>query len=169
MIKDETNPKQKQYCVRGGDARIFGGDPDVRRRMSDQEAEERFAKVWADKLEALVRTAPVISAEQARELLEEKQRTYVTEAGQYRQFMIDAVPIVVRMNKDATENGICDQIWLLGAHRDPSRLCMHFETVALKEDFDQLAKSLGYEPRILALELVMDFMRKHPKREAGRR
>lgn len=169
MIEDQINPSQRIYCVRGGDARIFGQDSDVRRRMTDQEAEERFAKVWTEKLEPHVRIAPIITAEQARELLEERQRSFAPDAYQYRQFMIDSVPFVVRLNKDATEIGICNQVWPLGAHRDPSRLCMHFETVAEKEAFDGLARSLNYDPRHLALELVMDFMRKHPRRETMRR
>ena len=169
MIREEIHPKSKHYHVKGGDARVFGQDSDVRRKMSDQQLEERFALVWAEKLESEARGATVITADQARELLEEKQREYVLDVGQYRQFVVDSVHFVVHLNHGADQNGICNRLWSLGTHRDPARLCMVFDTVVEKEDFDVLAKSLGYEPRNLALSLVMDFMRKHPKREPSRR
>lgn len=165
MIRDEVHRTMRIRYAKFGDARIFGEDAPARKKMSDWEAEERFKQVWTDKLEAHVRVAPVITATQARELLEDEiYQKYVIDTAQYRQFLLDQVPIVVRLNRDATEDGVCEQFWPLGAHRDPSRLCIYFDTVAEKVDFDDLSRSLDYHPQRLAMELLMDFMRKHPKR-----
>lgn len=117
MIRDEIHRVMRISNARFGDARIFGEDSDVRRKMNDWQAEERFKQVWRDKLEAHVRVAPIVSAEQARELLEEKFRSYVIDAAQYRQFLIDQVPIVVRLNRDATEDGVLRTA--LGVGRSP--------------------------------------------------
>lgn len=160
MIGETINRSWKAILARTGDARVFGEQSDVRRRMSDEEAIEHFATVWETKLEPEVRHAPLISAAEASELLEGRQREYAVEGYQFRQFSLHSVVCVVRLNKDAKEDGVCDQLWSLGAHRDNTRLCMYFETVADRDRFEEISRNLGWEPRNLALSLATDFMRK---------
>jgi hypothetical protein len=163
MIQENINPNWKRVLARGGDARVFGERSDVRRHMDDEEAVAHFDKVWAEKLEEEVRRAPVISAAEAKELLEGKQRDFALEEHQFRQFLLHSVPFVVRLNNGATDVGTCDQLWPLGAHRDNTRLCMYFNTIEDKQRFDQIAGRLNFDSRVLALKLAMDFMAKFPK------
>ena len=165
MIRESINPPWKVILARTGDARVFGEQSDVRRKMDDEAAIEHFAEVWNNKLEPEVRKAPVISAAEAKELLEGKQRDYAIDGFQFRQFSLHSVVFVARLNNGATEEGKCDQLWPLGAHRDNTRLCMYFETVANRERFEQIARQLHWEPKELALSLAMDFMQKFSGQE----
>ncbi len=163
MIQENINQAWKRNLARTGDARIFGERSDVRRQLSDAEAIVHFDQVWTEKLEKEVRNATPISVAEAKELLEGKQRAFALEGHQFRQFSLDSVPFVVRLNSGATDVGICDQLWPLGAHRDNTRLCMYFNTIEDKRRFDELATRLHWAPRVLALKLAMDFMDKFPK------
>lgn len=160
MINEKIHPTMKKLHVTWGDARVFGKDADVRRGMNDAEVLERFSSVWAKTLESAVREAPVISLEEANELLQDRYSGYVKEGFQFRQLSIDSAVFVARLNEGAGKDGTCDQLWSIGAHRDPTRLCVHFATVAEKESFDRLAKQLSWNPHALALSLLVDFMSK---------
>lgn len=160
MITEQMPISSKKYLVTGGDARVFGEDADLRRKMSTDELQERFSKVWSTVLEPQVRSAPIISLPEARELLQGKPLQYVVAGYQYRAFSIHSAVFVARLNESATTNGSCDQLWALGAHRDPTRLCLYFGSITEKTKFDDLARALGYEPKELALALVSDFAKK---------
>ena len=160
MISESINPNWKTTLARTGDARVFGEHSDVRRKMDHQTALQHFAEVWQSTLEPEVRKAPVITTAEAKELLEGKQRDYAVEG--YRQFSLYSVVCVPRLNHGAAEEGNCDQLWPLGAHRDNTRLCVYIETVADKRRFEQIARELHWEPKKLALQLTMDFIRKFP-------
>jgi hypothetical protein len=72
------------------------------------------------------------------------------------------VPFVARI----TGGGYCDQLWALGAHRDNTRLCVNFDTIADRERFDQIAGKLGWPPKMLGLRLLTDLMEKfYPPRD----
>jgi hypothetical protein len=158
MINDNIHPLWKMRLARSGDARVFGEQSDVRRKMDDEGALRHFADVWQSKLEPEIRRAPVIPTTEAVELLEGKQREYAIDGYQYRQFSLDSVIFIARLNDGATENGNCDQLWPLGAHRDNTRLCMYFDTVDDRERFEEIARELGWDPKTLALSLATDFM-----------
>jgi len=160
VITEQIPLSSKKYLVTGGDARVFGQDADVRRKMSTVELQARFAEVWSKVLESEVSTAPIIPLPEARELLEGKPLEYVVSGYQYRAFSIHSVVFLARLNESATTGGSCNQLWALGTHRDPTRLCLHFGSIPEKTQFDELARSLGYEPKELALALVSDFVKK---------
>lgn len=160
MITEKIHPKMKKSLVAWGDARVFGNDADVRRRMSDDAVLRRFSEVWAKTLERSIRDAPTIGLAEAMELLQERYASYVKEGFQYRQLSIDSAVFVARLNEGAERDGTCDQLWPIGAHRDPTRLCVHFDTVEEKELFDRTARQLSWAPQSLALSLLMDFLRK---------
>lgn len=162
MITEELKRNWKIYLAKGGDARVFGEESDVRRKMTDEEALEHFAKVWNEVLEREVRTAPRTTLQEAKELIGEKQAVYASSGYQYRQFSIHAVVFIAQLDHDADHIGKCLQLWPLGAHRDNTRLCMHFDTVAERERFDRIAKHLGFQAKELALRLAMDFLTKFP-------
>ena len=125
MIEENILLSIKKYHVTGGDARVFGQDADVRRKMNSNEATERFTRIWQRLLEPQVRNAPIIPLEEARELLEGKALEYVLAGHQYRQFSIDSAVFIARLNKEATEDGACDQLWPLGhAGTQPAFVCI---------------------------------------------
>jgi hypothetical protein len=146
----------KVGCIKYGDARVFGEDSDVRRKLGDEAAIARFAELWSTKLAAEVEKAPEITREQAEELLEEKLKSYATAGYVYREFLLHNVPFVARI----TGGGYCDQLWALGAHRDNTRLCVNFETIADRQRFEEIAGRLRFQPKVLGLRLLTDFMDK---------
>ncbi len=156
MIPESIHPKMKVGSIKFGDARVFGEDSDIRRKLNDEAAIARFVELWSSTLAAEVERAPEITREQAEELLEEKLRTYATFGFTYRQFLFRNVPFVVRI----TDGGYCDQLWALGAHRDNTRLCVNFETIHDRERFEEIASSLGWHPKALGLRLLTDFLEK---------
>jgi hypothetical protein len=53
MIEENIHTRSKLYHARGGDARIFGEDSDIRRKMDERQTLERFASIWQNVLEHL--------------------------------------------------------------------------------------------------------------------
>lgn len=155
-MDESINDRIKVGHIKWGDARVFGEDSDVRRKLSEEECIERFGQVWTEKLAGEVEQAPQITREEAEELLEEKFKSFATAGYKYRQFSLHHVPFVARV----TMGGCCDQLWALGAHRDNTRLCMHFDTIRDKQRFDSIARRFGWEPKVLALRLCTDFIQK---------
>lgn len=155
-MDEGIHDRMKVGHIKWGDARVFGEDSDIRRKLSDEKAIERFVKVWREKLAEEVDQAPQITRDEAEELLEEKFKPFATEGFSYRQFSLHHVPFVARI----TMGGVCDQLWALGVHRDNTRLCMHFNTIRDKERFDLIARRFGWESKVLALRLCTDFMQK---------
>lgn len=167
MIKEKILSKVKAFHVTGGDSRVFGEDAAERRKMGPQQVGERFAQVWRDLLEPQIRVAPEITLDEARDLLDGKFLEYALPGYQYRQISIDSALFLVRLNREADQNGACDQLWSLGAHRDPTRLCLFFEAAEAKARFVAIAHKLSWKPQDLALQLLVDFVKKFPEEDAG--
>lgn len=109
-LSESINVKMKIGHIKWGDARVFGEDSDVRKKLSDEECTRRFSELWASKLAQEVEDAPEITREEAEEMLEEKFRGYAVAGYVYRQFSLHHVPFVARI----TAGGFCDQLWPLG-------------------------------------------------------
>jgi hypothetical protein len=164
MIEENIHTRSKLYHARGGDARIFGEDSDIRRKMDERQTLERFASIWQNVLEPEIRKASIITTEEAKELLEGKQKEYVINSFQFRQFSLHNVVFIARLNSEAREDGVCNQLWSLGVHRDNTRLCIYFSKIEEKERFEEIAKQLLFDDsRDLALNLIMDFVDKFAK------
>lgn len=155
-MNESIHERMKVSHIKWGDARVFGEDSDVRRKLEDSDAVARFSDVWKNKLSGEVEDAPEITREEAEELLEEKLKSFAIVGYTYRQFSLHHVPFIARV----TAGNECDQLWALGKHRDNTRLCMHFDTIRDKERFDEIARRFGWNPKVLALRLCTDFMHK---------
>jgi hypothetical protein len=155
-IQESLHSKMKVSHIKYGDARVFGEDSDVRKKLSDEECAARFTDLWNESLSTEVETAQIITREEAEEMLETKFRPYAVIGFEYRQFSLYHVPFIARI----TPGGYCDQLWALGVHRDNTRLCVHFGTIRERERFEEIAKQYGWEPRDLGLSLMLDFMKK---------
>lgn len=164
-IRGSIRNEQKAGHIRFGDARVFGEDSDIRRKLEDLEAIARFGDLWKSLLSAHVESAPEITREEAEEMLESKLKRFAEVGFTYRQFSLHQVPFVARI----TGGGYCDQLWALGAHRDNTRLCVYFDTNADRERFEEISKQLGWNAKALGLRLLTDFMQKFPRREGSAR
>jgi hypothetical protein len=161
MIRENLSARSKEFLVRGGDARVFGDDTDARRKFSDDEVVERFRNVWHDTIAPNLREAPIVTPEEARELVGESRARFVQAGYVFRQFTVDTAAFVARLTTPDAD-AECDQLWSIGGHQDPTRLCVYFEKVEHLERFSDIARDLGHGPRDLLLELAMDFLYKFP-------
>jgi hypothetical protein len=157
MIGEKIHPKLKLGHVRKGDADVFGDDSDRRRSMDDEECLSRFAEVWRVTLEPEIRKAPIVTAEDAREMLESKLHGYVEEGAEFRQFSLHFVPFLARLTRRSGEL-VCDQLWSLGKHKDNTRLSVYFRTIDLRERFESVSQRLGWDSSKLAEKILVDFM-----------
>jgi len=132
----------------------------VRRKFDDSQVDTRFREVWESLISVSLETAPVVTIEEAKELLgDEKRAAYVIPGYEYRQFSVDSAAFLARVSRNR-EDLDCDQLWSIGAHRDPTRLCVHFETIEALTQFSAVSRRLGYKPKDLLLALGMDFLSK---------
>ena len=106
-------------------------------------------------LEPELQQAPVISANEALELLDSKFHNFVNQSHEFRQFTVHSVPFIARLSQEKTH---CDQLWSLGKHRDNTRLSVYFHTVELRDRFERVARRLKWNSRDLAEKLLCDFM-----------
>jgi hypothetical protein len=163
-MSESIRNEQKASSIRFGDARVFGEDSDVRRKLTDSDAIVRFEELWSGTLSAHVESAPEITRDEAEEMLEQKLKSFAVMGYKYRQFSLHQVPFIARI----TGGGSCDQLWALGAHRDNTRLCVHFDTIAERDRFEQIAKELGWSSKVLGVRLLTDFMEKFPIEKRSR-
>jgi hypothetical protein len=161
MIRDRIHPASKKFLVQGGDPRVFGADVEARWQLDDTQVETRFRQAWQTVLLRPLETASTITREEARELLGEKRLRYVAEGYEFRRFAVGFAEFVARLVVRDGELE-CDQLWPISTQRDPTRLCVQFESADDRERFGAIAKELDKQPRDLLLELALDFMRKFP-------
>jgi len=161
MVRDRVHAASKKFLVQGGDARVFGGDVDARWQFDERQVEARFVEVWTSVLVRPLEAAPTITRDEARELLGDKRTRYVVEGYEFRRFAVGFVEFVARLSTRQSELE-CDQLWSVAAPRDPTRLCVHFESPDELARFSAIARELEKQPRDLLLELALDFMRKFP-------
>jgi len=161
MIREAIHAASKKFLVQGGDPRIFGADVDARWQFDESQVEARFREVWSTVLLRSLETATTITADEARELLADKRTRYVNEGYQFRRFAVGFTEFVARLAVRESELE-CDQLWSISTQRDPTRLCVHFESPDELTRFTTIARDLGKHPRDLLLELALDFMHKFP-------
>jgi hypothetical protein len=157
MIGEKIHSKIKIGHARKGDADVFGDDSDRRRDMRDEECLSRFAEVWENRLEPEIGKAPIVSLEEAREMLESKLHGYVEEGAEFRQFSLHFVPFLARLTRRRGEL-VCDQLWSLGKHKDNTRLSVYFRTIDLRERFESVSQRLDWDSAKLAEKILTDFM-----------
>ena len=161
MIRDRIHAASKKFLVQGGDARVFGADADARWQFDEGQVEARFDQVWNSVLLRPLEAAGTITREEARELLGDKRTRYVTEGYEFRRFAVGFSEFVARLAVRQAELE-CDQLWSISTQRDPTRLCVHFESPDELTRFATVARGLNRQPRDLLLELALDFMQKFP-------
>jgi hypothetical protein len=161
MIRERIHAASKKFLVQGGDARVFGADVDARWQLDEDQVETRFREAWSKQLASALEKAATITAEEARELVGDKRTRYVTEGYEFRRFAVGFAEFVARLARREAELE-CDQLWSISTQRDPTRLCVHFESPDELRRFAEIAKDLNKQPRDLLLALALDFMHKFP-------
>jgi hypothetical protein len=167
MSIEMTNDEGKVFHVRTGDAGIFGEDSDVRRKMTPPDCVNRFREIWSTKLENAVEEAQIITFEEASELLNDNRRLRLLSDWEQRQFSLLNVPFIAQVKKISEGHYACNALWVLGRHRDNTRLSVYFDTVAQRERFEAISRRLSWESRELAKKILDDFMDSVDRRPVG--
>ena len=140
-LKDESRLHQirRCSCVRRG----LQYPP----KLGDEAAIARFGELWSSKLAAEVERAPEITREQAEELLEGKLKTYATAGYIYRQSCSITCHLLPgsRVVDIVTSFGHSD-------HRDNTRLCVNFETIADRQRLRKLRANCVFSRRCLGFD-----------------
>lgn len=155
MIADAIHGSSKALHVKCGDTHVFGMDFLQRRAFSPAECEERFAAVWAEKLQPQLQLAHAVSLDTARELLDPKLHSNVKPGYEYREFVVNNVHFLARLSSDGA---VCDHLWTLSGHHDPTKLTVYFPSAEVKDRFGETARQLGWEAKALAAKLLCDFL-----------
>ena len=150
------NDSSKQWLARKGPAKVFGMDVDQRETLSDMDAIKWFDKIWKSSLATAIQHASLCDIDFVRSKVPHYAHGFILDDASHREFTLANCLFICQL----TDNATCNQLWFIpSTSGDPRTLYVKFETVPIKEKFDEIAKSLGWQkPEVLAEKLLLDFM-----------
>jgi hypothetical protein len=150
------NDYTKHWLARKGPPKVFGKDVDARERLSDAEAVVWFDRVWADQLQRAVEHASFCDIDFVRSKVPKNAQHFIDDAASHREFTLANCIFICQLIDPQT----CDQLWFIpSASGDPRTLYVKFDSVPVKEAFDNLAKDLGWtKPEELGEKILLDFL-----------
>jgi hypothetical protein len=151
-----TNDYVKQWLAQKGPAKVFGKDVDTRERLKPDAAVKWFDDVWRSSLERAIEAASRCDVEFVRSKVPPAFHAHIKERAEHREFKLADCFFICQI----PETGKCDQLWFISSSSgDPRTLYVRFRTVPVKEEFDKLARSLGWQrPEDLGEKILLDFM-----------
>jgi len=151
-----SNDSTKQWLARKGPAKVFGKDVDAREELSDDEAVSWFDDVWKASLQHAVERASSCEIDFVRSKVPHYAQTFINAEAQHREFTLANCFFICQLIDAKT----CDQLWFIpSASADPRTLYVKFESVPVKEAFDEMARKLGWpKPEELGEKVLLDFM-----------
>lgn len=150
------NDFTKQWLARRGPAKVFGKDVDARERLSDPDAVAWFDQIWDATLQQAVAQASPCDIDFVRSKVPHYAQKFINDAARHREFTFANCMFIAQF----AEQDVCDQLWFIpSASADPRTLYVKFESVPVKEAFDELAADLGWsKPEELGEKIILDFM-----------
>ena len=150
------NESSKKFLARKGPTKVFGKDVDRRERFSDQDAIDWFNDIWSSKLESAAKNASACDIDFVRDKVPLNSRDFINETASHREFTLNNCMFICQLRR----SGLWDQLWFIpSTSGDPRTLYVKFETVPIKEEFDQISQKLGWDkPNELGLKILLDFM-----------
>lgn len=150
------NDYTKQWLARKGPAKVFGKDVDRRESLSDDEAIQWFDRIWKSTLESSVVGATPCDIEFVRSKVPHYAQNFINNSAQHREFTLANCFFICQFSDLQT----CDQLWFIpSTSGDPRTLYVTFKTVPIKEEFDKLARRLGWQkPEELGEKVLLRFM-----------
>ena len=150
------NDSTRLWLARTGPAKIFGKDVDKREAMSDVEAVDWFNRVWESTLCHAVGNARQCDVTFVRDKVKGQARNFIDSDASHREFTLSNCQFICQLPDRKT----CDQLWFIpSTSGDPRTDYVKFESIPIKESFDRVSRSLGWEkPEELAEKLLLDFV-----------
>lgn len=150
-----TNDSTKTWLARKGPPKVFGKNVDEREALSDPDAIQWFDRVWESTLSAAVNGASPCDLDFVRTKVPYSARGFISENAQHREFTLSGCMFICQLPNSTT----CDQLWFIpSSSADPRILFVKFETMAIREAFDEVAGKLKWKPEELAEKILLDFM-----------
>src|SRR5262249_12692878 len=146
---------------------LFGADFDHRQKaMKESEAEARFDEAWKKTIEPIVSKADECDVELVREHVKGQGANYIRDDATHRHFKLQNKFFIAQL----VAPDECDQLWLVpSAIRDPWTVYVKFAEVPIKEQFEEMARQIGWRPEQLAEKLLVDFMESTLRKKVKRR
>jgi len=161
----------KFLLARRGPNKLFGENIDERRELSDHDALRLFSGVWQQSLERAITNASRCDSYDAHGRIKSSEQEEFDFSQEHRMFRIQEVnaEFVVQLNSTFDSQGNANSeltyLWQIPVSEAQDKiLVITFGAVEQREQFRQLANNLGTNDEELGLQLVMDFMAKHPDR-----
>jgi hypothetical protein len=151
-----VNDYTKQWLARKGPTKVFGKDVDARERLSDADAIKWFDEIWKASLHAVVEQASPCNIDFVRSKVPHYAQNFIDAKANHREFTLANCFFICQLRDPQA----CDQLWFISSvSGDPRTLYVRFQTVPIKEAFDDLAKRLGWQkPEELGEKILLDFM-----------
>jgi len=150
------NDHTKQWLARKGPTKVFGMDVDAREHLTNDEAVAWFDRIWDSHLQRAVENASPCDIDFVRSKVPHYSQNFIDNAARHREFTLANCFFICQLPDLQT----CDQLWFIpSASPDPRTLYVKFESVPVKEAFDELARSLGWaKPEELGEKILLDFL-----------
>jgi hypothetical protein len=158
-----VNDYTKQWLARKGPSKVFGKDVDARERLIDDDAIKWFDKIWKATLQAAVEQASPCDIDFVRSKVPHYAQGFIDAKARHREFTLANCFFICQLRDEQTG----DQLWFIpSVSGDPRTLYVRFQTVPIKEAFDEIAKRLGWQkPEELGEKILLDFMESVTRKE----
>lgn len=166
-MKINVSNDVKQRLVQFGPNKLFGNDIDNRDKLVGDEAITLFDQVWNEMLYRQICLAGQCTANDARSRLTSSQQRYFDASQEHRSFRIQTLnaEFIIQLIIIDSDSYELTQLWRVSSSdTHPKTLFITFETVEKREKFKRLSDNLGTKDEDLGLQLILDFMSKHPNR-----
>jgi hypothetical protein len=150
------NDSTKQWLARKGPAKVFGKDVDARERLSDQEAISWFYRVWSSSIQRAIQDASLCDLEFVRSKVPYYAKNFIEPDACHKEFTYANCFFICQLPDPQR----CNQLWFIpSSSADPRTLYVKFESVPIREAFDEVAQKLGWEKaEELGEKVLLDFM-----------
>lgn len=156
MPLEFQNEYSKQWLARKGPAKVFGKDVDRREGLSDDEAIVWFDRLWDSTLRGAVERASACDLVFVRSKVPHYAQGFIDDNATHREFTLGNCLFICQLVDPQT----CNQLWFISSTSgDPRTLYVKFDTVPIKEAFENTARDIGWDnPEELAEKILLDFM-----------
>lgn len=162
-----ANDQTKVRIAISGPNKLFGISFEDRKKMPTEDLVKLFDRVWREFLEREIIEATQWAARDAYERLLPSNQAFFDFQQSHFAFRPKNMNLemIAQLNETSAGEWELTQLWkVASSDTHPETLYVTFESVEERERFRRLANALGQHDETLGLELIRDFMQKHPER-----
>lgn len=157
----EVDDSTKTRLARHGANKLYDVDYDERQTMTDPELVGLFDGMWSRGVESLVETGEECSAEEASRRLPDNCHRFIDATQSQRSFRYKKAEFIAQV-RTGDGSSTLTQLWrVVSSDTHPKTIFLTFDSVEEREDFAELAESLGWGDEELGLRLLRDFAAVH--------